>query len=221
MGNKTCNPQEELYKRYDLTEKAAKSGLNFASCPNSWGEVGCIPPVAQFHYHGGAVGTGSDEASYTGVSAFGDMKSGHLSANVDAFNNQVPNVPMSQILRMHTVGSAKVIGMEDQIGSLESGKKADVIVIDPNTINMTPVLINPLTNVPQNIVSTATGNEVETVIIDGQIVMEDRNVKTANEKQIIKETQIAAQEAAEDAAAYYEKLPESEVLERQKWFEEK
>lgn len=209
-----------VYNTKAENEKAAKSGLNFVSCPNSWGEVGCIPPMAQYLYHNGSVGMGSDEASYTGVSAFFDMKSGHLSANVDAFNNHVPNVTLSMVLRAHTVGSAKVLGMEKQIGSLEPGKKADMIIIDPNVINMLPILISPLTNIPQNLVCTAMGNEVETVIIDGKIIMEDRLVKTADEEKIMRETQAAAEEAAKDAAAYYEKLPEAEVLIRQRWFEE-
>ena len=209
-----------VYNTQAENEKAAKSGLNFVSCPNSWGEVGCIPPTAQYLYHNGSVGMGSDEASYTGVSAFSDMKSGHLSANVDAFNNHVPNVPLSMVLRAHTVGSAKVLGMEKQIGSLEPGKKADMIIINPNAINMLPILISPLTNIPQNLVCAATGNEVETVIIDGKIIMENRVMKTADEEKIMRETQAAAEEAAKDAAAYYEKLPEAEVLIRQRWFEE-
>ena len=85
---------------------------------------------------------------------------------------------------------------------------------------MTPVLLSPLTNIPQNIVSTATGNEVETVIIDGKIIMEDFEIKTFDERKVIDDAQKLGQEAAEDAAAYFKKLKKSEVLDRQRWFKE-
>ena len=54
---------------------------------------------------------------------------------------------------------------------------------------MTPVLISPLVNIIPNMILAATGNEVETVIIDGKIVMEDRKVLTADEKSVIAEAQ--------------------------------
>lgn len=209
-----------VYNTREENEKAAKSGLRMAYCPYSWGEVGCTPPSAQFVYHGGTVGLGTDEAAYTSVNPMSNMKTGHLSANVDGFKNDMPNVSMSLILRMHTIEAARALGMEKQIGSLEPGKRADLILLDPNTINMLPILIQPLTNIPQNIVSAASGNEIEMVMIDGQIVVEDRVVKTADEKAIMEETQRLAQAAAEDAAAYFEKLESSEVLDRQRWFEE-
>ena len=210
-----------VYNRPDENKKAAKSGLKMAFCPCSWSEVGCTPPAAQYKYSDGIVGIGSDENAYTAVSPFFNMKSGHLSANVDAFNNNVPNVNMSEILRMHTIGSATALGIAGQVGSLEPGKKADVIIINPKQINTVPVLLEPLTNIPQNIVSTTDGNQVETVIVDGKIIMDERKVKTIDEQKIIDEVQTMAQEAAENAAEYYAQLPDSEVLNRQRWFEEK
>jgi 1,4-alpha-glucan branching enzyme len=82
-------------------------------------------------------------------------------------------------------------------------------------INMTPVLISPLVNIIPNMILTATGEEVETVIIDGKIVMEERKVLTADEKSVMAEAQDQAQKAAEKAYAYYKTLPHSEVLELQ------
>ena len=210
-----------VYNEPDENRKAAKSGLKMACCPCSWSEVGCTPPVAQYVDSGGTVGLGSDENAYTAVSPFFNMKAGHLSANVDAFNNHVPNVTMSEVLRMHTLGSATALGLEDQVGSLEPGKKADVIIIDFNEINTMPVLLDPLTNIPQNIVSAATGSQVETVIVDGKVVMEEREVMTIDEHEVLRNVQSMAQEAAEKAAEYYSGLPDSEVLRRQMWFEER
>lgn len=209
-----------VYNRKSENEKAAKSGVKMAYCPCSWCEVGVSPPSAQYLHSGGVVGIGSDEAAYTGVNPVIDMKLAHLNTNVDAFNNNVATVPMSMILRMQTIEAARALGMEDQVGSLEVNKKADIIIFNPNCINMTPVLIHPLTNVPQNIVSSATGTEIETVIIDGQIIMEENVIKVVNEAEIIEQIQALAQESSVGAAAYFKKLAFSEIIDRQRWFEQ-
>lgn len=209
-----------VYNTREENRKAAESGMRMACCPFSWCEVGISPPTAQYLHFGGTVGLGSDEATYTGINPMQDMKTGYLNANIDAYHNDVPTIPMSRVLRLQTIDAAKALGMEKQIGSLEPGKFADMILLNPNTINMMPVLLKPLTNLPQNIVSTATGNEIETVIIDGKMIMENHELKTVDEKQILEDTQRLGQEAAESAAQYYEKLARSEVLDRQKWFEQ-
>jgi cytosine/adenosine deaminase-related metal-dependent hydrolase len=83
-------------------------------------------------------------------------------------------------IEMATINGAKALGMEDEIGSLEVGKKADVILIgtkDPAWC--------PMHSEVQNLVYSATGDSVETVFIDGKIVMEDRAVKTVDEEKIL------------------------------------
>ena len=148
------------------------------------------------------------------------MKISYIISNIDAYTNKKNFITMSTALRLQTIEAAKALGIGNVVGSLEPGKKADVIIINPDVINLTPVLLSPLTNIPQNIVSTATGNEVETVIIDGKIIMEDFEIKTFDERKVIDDAQKLGQEAAEDAAAYFKKLKKSEVLDRQRWFKE-
>ena len=85
-----------------------------------------------------------------------------------------------EAIEMATINGAKALGMEDEIGSLEVGKKADVILIgtkDPAWC--------PMHSEVQNLVYSATGDSVETVLIDGKIVMEDRAVKTVDEEEIL------------------------------------
>lgn len=218
--NKQTLAAHLVYNKIEENEKAAKSGLRFACCPIAWGEVGVTPPASQYLQFGGTLGIGTDEAAYTGINPIANMKASHASANVDAFKNGTTPVSLSSILRMHTIGSAHAIGMEDQIGSIRPDKKADLVIINPNTINMMPLLISPLTNIPQNIVCSATGSEIETVIIDGKIVVDDYVVNVVDEEKVIADIQIAAQEASEVAAEYFAKLPTSEILDRQRWFEE-
>jgi len=72
-----------------------------------------------------------------------------------------------QALRLHTIDAARVIGMSDQIGSLEPGKKADLI-----TVNLDRPHLQPYYGAPQSLVFYAKSSDVDTSIIDGQIVLE-------------------------------------------------
>ena len=205
-----------LYNTVEENKRAAESGMKMAYCPYSFCQVGSSPPAAQYVNFGGVVGIGSDEASYTCVNPIADMKSAHLNANVDAYLHNLQSISLLKVLRMHTIEAADAIGMKDQIGSLEPGKKADIIVLNPYVINMAPTLVSPLTNIPQTIVSAATGNEVEMVIVNGQMIMDNKKLLLVDEAKIMQQIQERGQKAAERANQYYLKLDDSEVLNMQK-----
>jgi cytosine/adenosine deaminase-related metal-dependent hydrolase len=84
------------------------------------------------------------------------------------------------VLEMATLNGAKALGLADQIGSIEPGKRADIIIVTMQKPHLTPAF-NPVSH----IVYAALGTDVETTIIDGKIVMENRQVKTLNEHEII------------------------------------
>ncbi|MDG6995669.1 MAG: amidohydrolase family protein [Nitrososphaerota archaeon] len=81
-----------------------------------------------------------------------------------------------------TIGGAKALGWDEEIGSLEKGKKADIAIINMHRPEWQPCL-----DVLNNLVYSATGDSVETVIIDGRIVMENRKLTTVDEEKIIDE----------------------------------
>jgi len=83
---------------------------------------------------------------------------------------------------MATMGAAKALHMEDKIGSLEVGKLADVIVIDTKAPNMVP-MYNPYSA----LVYSANSANVRHSIVAGKVIMQDRDMLTVNEKQIIAE----------------------------------
>jgi 5-methylthioadenosine/S-adenosylhomocysteine deaminase len=85
------------------------------------------------------------------------------------------------VVRMATIEGAKVLGMEKQIGSLEPGKKADVIVLDLNKPHLTP-----LYNVYSHLVYAASGADVDMVVINGQVVMENRRLLTIDEEEVMR-----------------------------------
>jgi len=84
-------------------------------------------------------------------------------------------------LEMATIHGARALGMEKDIGSLEIGKKADLIVIDMTGPDWIP-RYNPI----QNLVYSASGSSVETVVIDGKIVMERREITTVDEERVLR-----------------------------------
>ena len=87
-------------------------------------------------------------------------------------------------IEMATINGARALGMENEIGSLEKGKKADVIVIDMSGVDWIPVH-NPI----QNLVYSASGHSVQTVIVDGRVVMENREMVDVDERKILAECQ--------------------------------
>jgi 5-methylthioadenosine/S-adenosylhomocysteine deaminase len=99
-------------------------------------------------------------------------------------------------LHMATMGGARALGMEKEIGSLEAGKKADVILVDVDTPWCRPIRTQ---NLSTNLVYNANGSDVTDVIIDGRIVVADREIKTVDRKAILKETQERAERIWSDA----------------------
>jgi cytosine/adenosine deaminase-related metal-dependent hydrolase len=89
-------------------------------------------------------------------------------------------VPAETVLEMATINGAKALGLEHEIGSLEVGKKADLIVIDLERLHTTPSL-NPVST----LVYAATGGEVDTVMVDGNIVVAQGQLLSMDEHEII------------------------------------
>ncbi|HUL31087.1 MAG TPA: amidohydrolase [Thermodesulfobacteriota bacterium] len=92
-------------------------------------------------------------------------------------------------LEMATMDGARALLWEDKIGSLEKGKRADLIIIDTSKPEWHP-LADPITN----LVYSADGKSVETVIIDGKIIMEHRKLLTVNEREVIENVDRASSE---------------------------
>jgi len=94
-------------------------------------------------------------------------------------------MPALKIMEMATLNGARALGMRGELGSLEVGKKADVVLIDLNVPNMRPVHFGDYANIYQNLVYSSPGNAVDTVLVDGKIVVENKRLKTMDLKEII------------------------------------
>jgi 5-methylthioadenosine/S-adenosylhomocysteine deaminase len=118
------------------------------------------------------LGLGTDgAASNNDLDMVGEMGSAarlHKAAGLDP-----TAAPAHAVLRMATMGGAEALHLEDQIGSLEAGKRADLIVVDLSGPNAVP-LFDPASH----LVYSARSDAVQTVIVEGKVLMERRRVRT-------------------------------------------
>ena len=162
------------------TELLARRDVKVAHCPESNMKLASgIAPVPEMLAAGLTVGLGTDgSASNNNVDMFGEMNSAAKLHKVKALDPTV--MPADTVLEMATMGGAKVLGAEAEIGSLEPGKKADLIVLDLNQPHLTP-----LYNIPSHMVYAARGADVVHSVINGRIVMKDRSLTTLDESAIL------------------------------------
>lgn len=175
------------------TELIARRGAHMVVCSGSIGIIdGIVPPAHVFRQAGGPVALGSDQASGNNCNnIFNEMK---LTALFNKIKYRDPTVmPAWEVLRMATIEGARAIGLADKIGSLEAGKQADLILVDLTRPNLSPVLNDPIRNIVPNLVYAGSGHEVKTVMVAGQILMQDYRVLTVDEAAIRAEAQAQAE----------------------------
>jgi len=124
--------------------------------------------VTELVKKGIAIGLGTDGcASNNNLDLFKEMDT---AAKLDKVRTLDPvNMGATTVLKMATVWGAKVLGLEKEIGTIEVGKKADLITIDLEKPHLVP-LYNPLST----IVYSASGSDVKDVIVNGRVLMKDR-----------------------------------------------
>jgi 5-methylthioadenosine/S-adenosylhomocysteine deaminase len=177
----------------DATEEeaalVARRGASMILCSGSIGIIdGIVPPARAFREAGGQVALGSDQAPGNNChNIFNEMK---LTALFNKIRARDPEVfPAWEVLRMATIDGARAIGLSDEIGSLEPGKRADLITVDLRHPTLSPVYTAPMRNIVPNLVYSARGHEVDTVVIDGQVIMHERQLLTVDEAAIREEAQ--------------------------------
>lgn len=98
------------------------------------------------------------------------------------FNNDRSILPCDKILEMATIGGAKVLNMENEIGSIEVGKKADLVLIETDSVNMQPIY-----DYYSTIVYSANPSNVSMVIVDGKVVVKDKKLLSGDFNSIRKD----------------------------------
>jgi len=170
-------------------ETLASTGTNVAHCPSSNLKLGSgIAEITRMLDGGVSVSLGADGAGCNNrLDMFTEMRSMAL---LQKAMHGPEVVPAKQALRIATIGGAKALALEKQIGTLEAGKHADVIVINLDSLHSTPSSDDPASA----LVYSAQTSDVRSVVIDGRVVMKDRELLTLDESSVV---QNANREAAE------------------------
>ena len=161
-----------------------KTGTNVSHNPESNMKLGSgVAPIPSILRKGIAVSLGTDGcASNDNLDMFEEMRTAaflHKVANLDA-----SVISSLDVLKMATIDGAKSLGLDKQVGSLVTGKKADLILVDLRSTHL-----KPLNEVVSTLVYCANGADVETVIVDGKIVVQNRRMRSVDEKRLISQVE--------------------------------
>jgi 5-methylthioadenosine/S-adenosylhomocysteine deaminase len=136
-------------------------------------------PVVKYLAAGVALGLGTDgAASNNDLDMFEAMRQASFQAKLTTKDPTA--IPAQTALDMATIGGAKALGMDRQIGSLEAGKRADLIAVSMSAARQTPMY-----DAVSHLVYTTNGDDVRTTIVNGKVLMQDRQVKTLDRRQVI------------------------------------
>jgi 5-methylthioadenosine/S-adenosylhomocysteine deaminase len=175
----------------DLTNKdrriLAERDVSVVYCPVANMKLGLgAAHVKDLLDLGVRVGLGTDgPASNNSLDMFETMKFGALLQK--AVYRDPTVLSAYRTLEMATIDGARVLGLGEQVGSLEVGKKADVILVD-----LSKPHLKPLHDVYANLVYSARGSDVDTVIVNGKILMQNQQVKTLDEQMVMEKAEQAA-----------------------------
>jgi 5-methylthioadenosine/S-adenosylhomocysteine deaminase len=157
----------------------ASKGTHVSHCPSSNMKLGSgIAPLAEMFERGVSVSLGADGAPCNNrLDMFTEMRTAALLQKVA---RGADALPAARVLRMATRGGARSLGLEGEVGSVEPGKRADLILIDLERLHTTP---RP--DVVSTVVYAAEAADVRAVLIDGRIVMRDGRLTTLDEREVI------------------------------------
>lgn len=151
-----------------------------------------VAPVSKLMEKGVCVSIGTDGASSNNnLDLIEELKTASLLQKVSTLDPKV--VSSDEAIQMATIRGAEALGLDSQIGSIEVGKKADLILIDTNAANMTP----DSSNITSNIVYSANGSNVDTTICNGKILMENKKLTVLDEDEIYAKARQAIKELKE------------------------
>ena len=162
------------------------SKVSHNPCSNMYLASG-LAPIPEMLKAGITVGLASDgPASSNNHSLFQAMKFAALIQK--GFHGDATIMTAPQVLDMATIGGARAVGLEADIGSIEVGKKADMVLVD-----LSDAFVTPIHDPVSALVYSALGHEPTLVLIDGKIVMRDRKVLTVDERAVRRDAQKAAE----------------------------
>ena len=161
----------------------SESQARVLHCPSSNLKLGSgIAPIWKLHQAGIPISLGADGAACNNnLDMFQEMR---LAALLQKSLHGPEAMPASTVLEMATLGGAKALGLEQEIGSLEVGKRADIIMVNPRSLHSTPH-----TDPISSLVYSSRASDVETSLVDGRILMRNKELLTMDRERILRESQ--------------------------------
>jgi len=184
----------------DERARLADAGVRMAGCPSSIAGIdGETPPIAEFRAAGGTVGVGTDQAPGAGGHDF--LRELRTAAMLSKTARSDPTaLPAHEALRVGTVEGARALGVDDQVGSVEEGKRADLVTVALEHPSVAPTVDDPLHTAVPNLVYGASGAVVAEVVVDGDIVVEGGELRTLDVEAVVAEARERAGRIFDDAA---------------------
>lgn len=177
---------------FDEVKILAETGTNVSASP-SVTQIKSRTPLVELMELGTTVAISTDGTSpSTSFDMFQAMRKTQLIHQAAMRDEHY--LPPGKLLEMVTIDAAKCIGWDDELGSIEVGKKADLI-----TVNMKQAHLTPETMHVHRLVYQAVGGDVNHVIVDGKVLMEEREVTKVDENRVIEEANAEALETIERA----------------------
>ena len=138
--------------------------------------LGCkIADVTKYLRAGINVALGTDgQGSGNNLDMFETMKIACLIQG--GIHENEDRITSKEVLKMATINGAKLLGLSDKIGSIEEGKDADIILVDISA-NLNNIMSLPNNDILSNLVYNTSGRSVDTTIVKGKILMENRQIK--------------------------------------------
>lgn len=162
-----------------------RTGAKFAHCPVIISKSGHLPKVKALLDSKIPMALGND---WVVMNPWDEMRAAvEMTRIVTTGDETAQNA--QRVFRMMTIDGANLLNMGDDLGSLEVGKKADILVIDKNRSNLTP-----MRDVVETLVYNMTGNEIEKVIINGETVVKDGTTVNVDEGEVVKMAQKYSEE---------------------------
>lgn len=160
--------------------EAAEYSVHVAHCPESNLKLASgFAPIDKLLRAGVNVGIGTDgAASNNDLDLLGEMRSAALLAK--AVSGNPAALPAAAALRMATLGGARALGLDSEIGSLIEGKSADCIAVD-----LSAAATQPVYNVPSQLVYAASRDQVSDVFVAGRALLRNRQLTTLDERAAI------------------------------------
>ena len=163
------------------------TSTNVVHCPSSNLKLGSgIAPVTQLLDEGVSVSLGADGAACNNrLDMFTEMRTAAL---LQKALHGPEVLAASRVLKLATIDGARALGLESEIGSLEVGKRADVAVVELNRLHTSPEA-----DVVSSLVYAAEAADVRSVVIDGRLVMDNRELLTMDEGDVVAEANTEAE----------------------------